>query len=47
MKRTMVTIAGATALAIFVLGSPVSAADPVPEPVARVLARKQQAKVLA
>ena len=29
MKRTMVTIAGATALATFVLGSPVSAADPV------------------
>ena len=29
MKRTLVTVAGATALATFVLGSPVSAADPV------------------
>jgi len=29
MQRTLVTIAGATALATFVLGSPVSAADQV------------------
>jgi hypothetical protein len=29
MKRTLVTVAGATALVAFIFGSPVSAADPV------------------